>query len=266
MLKCSNGSSWVTREPGGHPAAYGGRARTVDTVRTYSMQITDELYIETDCGGRALGASVRAAVAVARTAGYDRLGLSPASQWTLTRRASLSVVGVTRADRRRAKRRLREVELGRFSRWVTTCRFVAGPCLGVIARAGRAGARQRAIPATISSINLQYITSVDEGTAGRPKPASEPLQTQTFVAPADGFRSLDLLRAVSAQVVVIGHCFSLLLQPGSPIEGGVVTRLSWFALGIFSGHGFDAVAVFFVLSGLLVGAIAGSPLHQGTPP
>ena len=102
--------------------------------------------------------------------------------------------------------------------------------------------------------SAQYIPLVDEQTAGRLKEASEARRTLTSAAPADGFRSLDLLRSVSAQVVVIGHCFSLLLRTGAPIEGGVLTHVAWYALGIFSGHGFDAVAVFFVLSGLLVGA------------
>ncbi|MFN7980396.1 MAG: acyltransferase [Vicinamibacterales bacterium] len=80
---------------------------------------------------------------------------------------------------------------------------------------------------------------------------------RAFSAPRDGFKSLDLIRAISAQIVVIGHTFSLIIRPG-PIQGGLLTWVGWRVLSLPSGHGTDAVSVFFVLSGLLVG----SPLPQ----
>ena len=81
--------------------------------------------------------------------------------------------------------------------------------------------------------------------------------------PTDGLRSLDLFRALSAQVVVIGHAFAFILKQGVPIAGGVFGLVGWRLLGLLSGHGIDAVAVFFVLSGLLVGGPLPRLVRQG---
>ena len=71
---------------------------------------------------------------------------------------------------------------------------------------------------------------------------------------------IDLMRGFAAQLVLIGHAYSLLISKHSaviPVEtnvGDSISRLVWRFTGLFVGRGADAVIVFFVLSGLLVGA------------
>jgi peptidoglycan/LPS O-acetylase OafA/YrhL len=71
---------------------------------------------------------------------------------------------------------------------------------------------------------------------------------------------IDFLRGVAAQLVLIGHAFSLfVLKSSSTVSGNEIsthwiTQTLWRFIGIFVGRGADAVVVFFVLSGLLVGA------------
>jgi peptidoglycan/LPS O-acetylase OafA/YrhL len=71
--------------------------------------------------------------------------------------------------------------------------------------------------------------------------------------------NLDLLRLIAAQLVVIGHSYSLLVTSQGPAlgskspENSVLSFWLWRLTEVFVGRGTDAVLVFFVLSGLLVG-------------
>lgn len=87
--------------------------------------------------------------------------------------------------------------------------------------------------------------------------------TSTSSPPGGRLLHLDLLRGLAAQLVLVGHAYSLLVtdgrstQVGSRAEG--LERWEWGVwrfLELFTGRGQDAVFVFFVLSGLLVGAPA----------
>ncbi len=65
---------------------------------------------------------------------------------------------------------------------------------------------------------------------------------------------VDTLRALSAQAVLVGHFYALLAMP-MPADGpgsGVGRRL-WQAIEAASGYSHQAVIVFFLLSGYLVG-------------
>jgi peptidoglycan/LPS O-acetylase OafA/YrhL len=70
---------------------------------------------------------------------------------------------------------------------------------------------------------------------------------------------LDILRTVAAQLVLVGHASSLLVVHASGVFGSRDTSLSfidrviWRAIELFTGRGSDAVFIFFVLSGFLVG-------------
>jgi peptidoglycan/LPS O-acetylase OafA/YrhL len=71
---------------------------------------------------------------------------------------------------------------------------------------------------------------------------------------------IDFLRGIAAQLVLVGHAFSLLVDKNAilVVEGHLamdwLNRALWKVVGVFVGRGADSVVVFFVLSGLLVGA------------
>jgi peptidoglycan/LPS O-acetylase OafA/YrhL len=73
---------------------------------------------------------------------------------------------------------------------------------------------------------------------------------------------LDVLRAVAAQLVLIGHSYSLLVTTNLSSYGSkdpsitLIEKMAWKLIDIFTGRGTDAVYVFFVLSGFLVGCPA----------
>jgi peptidoglycan/LPS O-acetylase OafA/YrhL len=81
--------------------------------------------------------------------------------------------------------------------------------------------------------------------------------------------NLDVIRAISAQLVLVSHAFALLIVPfGTPIAKLVadehpISRFLWKGLGFFSGRGMDAVMAFFLLSGLLVGASTAQAFQTG---
>jgi peptidoglycan/LPS O-acetylase OafA/YrhL len=81
--------------------------------------------------------------------------------------------------------------------------------------------------------------------------------------------TLDLLRATAAQLVLIGHCYSLTVTNLAGFTGSrhpnnsSLENIFWRFLEVFTGRGFDAVFVFFVLSGLLVGTSVYTKLASG---
>jgi peptidoglycan/LPS O-acetylase OafA/YrhL len=81
--------------------------------------------------------------------------------------------------------------------------------------------------------------------------------------------TLDLLRAAAAQLVLIGHCYSLTVTNSAGFTGSrhpsnsLIESILWRFLEAFTGRGFDAVFVFFVLSGLLVGTSVYTKMASG---
>jgi peptidoglycan/LPS O-acetylase OafA/YrhL len=86
------------------------------------------------------------------------------------------------------------------------------------------------------------------------------MKNSASLASADGrLLHLDILRTVAAQLVLVGHTYSLLITNASGVFGSrdnslsLIDRLTWRAIELFTGRGSDAVFIFFVLSGFLVG-------------
>lgn len=81
---------------------------------------------------------------------------------------------------------------------------------------------------------------------------------------------IDLLRGTAAQLVLVGHAYALAVAVPDAAHGARFVGNSkleywlWKLLEVFTGRGFDAVIVFFVVSGLLVGYPAIRKLQTNT--
>src|SRR5579872_4590607 len=95
---------------------------------------------------------------------------------------------------------------------------------------------------------------------------NEPLGTTgvAAAAPRAGPHSicLDLLRALAAQLVLMGHCADLMMVQGQDVAPS--RRGLFLVLGHMSSYSHEAVVVFFVLSGFLIGGEVWARVNSGS--